>query len=127
MLETLRLVVHLVPAVTEHLHQEHFQEAVMAHELEGDLATLSGELLPAVAIVFHEALGGEAGDHLADRGRGDAEALRQLARGDWTLVAMQLVEGLEVILLRAGESATTDELDHLGSPNPNHGCAYHER
>ena len=79
MLQALGLVVHLVPAVAEHLDEEHLEQAVVAHELEGDLAALAGQLLAAVAVVLDEALGGQARDHLADGGRGDAEALGELA------------------------------------------------
>src|ERR1700730_14426494 len=71
-LQTLGLVVPLVPAVSEHLHQEHLQKPVMSHELERDLSALFGQLLAAVAVVLDKTLGGEAGDHLADGGRGDA-------------------------------------------------------
>ena len=67
-LEPFGLVVHLVPAVAEHLDQEHLEQAVVPHQLEGDLPALAGQLLAAVAVVLDQALGGEAGDHLADGG-----------------------------------------------------------
>src|ERR1700674_637474 len=67
-LEPFGLVVHLVPAVTEHPDQEHLEQPVVADKLEGDLPALASELLAAVPVVFYEALGGETGDHLAHGG-----------------------------------------------------------
>ena len=65
-LETLRLVVDLVPAVAEDLDQEHLEQAVMADQLQRDPPALASELLAAVAVVLDEALRRQAGDHLAD-------------------------------------------------------------
>src|SRR5712692_1659455 len=122
MLESLCLFVDLVPAVAEHLDEEHLQEAVMADELEGDLPALACQLLPAVPI-----LRDEPRDHLADRRRGDAEALGQVARGHGTRVAVQVVEGFEVILLGLGEGAAPREFDHdLGCPKDWDRYAYHK-
>ncbi|GAC1671062.1 MAG: hypothetical protein PVS3B2_12500 [Candidatus Dormibacteraceae bacterium] len=110
MLETLGLVMDLVQAVAEHLNKEHFEQAVMADELEGDLATLASQLLAAVAVVLYEALGAEAGDHLADARRRDAESLREITCRHRLVGAVQLVEGLEVVLLGPGEAATALDL-----------------
>jgi len=105
--------VHLIPAVAEHLDEEHLEEAVVTDQLERDLAALPGELLAAVAVVLHEALRAQAGHHLAHAWRRDAEPLRKLPRRHRPLVAMELVERLEVILLRAREGAAPLELlDH---------------
>ncbi len=57
MLEALGLVVDLVPRVAEDLDQEDLQQAVVADELERDLATLPRQLLAAVPVVLDEALG----------------------------------------------------------------------
>ena len=112
-LQAFGLVVHLVPRVSEHLDEEHLEQPVMPHELERDLAALAGQLLAAIAVVLDEALGTQARDHLADAGRRDAEPLGELASRHGPLVAVQLVEGFEVILLRAGEGAAALELlDH---------------
>jgi post-segregation antitoxin (ccd killing protein) len=83
---------------------------VVADELDGDLAALAGQLLAAVAVVFDKALRAEARHHLADAWRRDAEAVSEVARGHGSLVAVELVEGFEVILLRPGECAATLEL-----------------
>src|SRR5713101_7418498 len=115
-LESLGLVVDLVPAVAEHLDQEHLEQAVVADQLEGDLPSFLRELLAAVPVVLDQALGGEPRHHLADRRRGDAEPLRQLSRRHRPLVAAEQVEGLEVVLLGAGEGAAALECDHLGMP-----------
>jgi hypothetical protein len=65
--------------------------------------------------VLDEALGGEAGHHLADAWRRDSEALRKVAGWDRTLVSAQLVERLEVILLGSGEGAAAlDLVNHSG-------------
>src|SRR6202165_989373 len=112
-------VVDLVPAVAEDLDEEHLQQAVVPNELEGDFAALASELLSAVAVVHDEALSGEARDHFADAGRRDAETLSQVAGRNRALIAVQLVEGFEVILLASGKGAAPLELlDHdLGFPN----------
>src|SRR5450759_1714025 len=102
-LEALGLVVHLVPAVAQHLDEEHLQQAVMAHQLQSHLAALAGQLLALVSVVLDQALRGEAGDHLADRRRRDAQALSQVAGRHGSLVTVQVIERLEVVLLRAGE------------------------
>src|SRR4029077_19910387 len=94
----------------EHLDQEHLEEAVVADQLEGDLGPLAGQLLAAVPGVLDPAPRGEVGDHLADAGRRDAKALRELARRDGPLVAAEQIKGLEVVLLAAGEGAATFEL-----------------
>src|SRR6266705_3417236 len=70
-LESLGLVVDLVPGVAQHLDQE----------------------------------------HLADRRRRDAQPLRQLSRRHRPLVAAQQIQGLEVVLLGAGECAAALEGD----------------
>ena len=80
-----------------------------------DLAAFPRELLTAVTIVLDQPLRGEPRDHLADRGRGDAQALRQITGRDGALVAVQLVEGLEIVLLAARE----------GTPNWSYWTAYH--
>src|SRR5258706_4763030 len=115
-LQPLGFLVCLVPRVAEHLDQEHLEQAMVADQLEGDLPAFFGELLAAVPVVLDQALGGESSHHLADRGRRDAKPLRQLSRRDWTLVAAQQVEGLQVVLLGAGECAAALECDHLGMP-----------
>ena len=128
MLETLCLLVDLVPAVAEDLNQEHLQKAVVPDELERDLPALAGELLAAVAVVFDQPLGGEPRHHLADRRRGDAEALREVARRDRAAVAVKVVERLQVVLLRPGEGAAPGELDRgqdLGFPKSDHRRTYH--
>src|SRR2546425_2849045 len=113
MLEALRLVVDLVPAVAEHADQKDLQQAVMADQLQGDFAAVRSELLAAVAVVFDQALGRQAGDHLADARRRDAEALRQVPGRDRPAVAAEQVEGFEVVLLSPGEQAAALELlDH---------------
>ena len=68
-LEALGLVMHLVPGVAQDADQEHLEEAVVTNELEGNLAALARELLAAVPVVLHQALGREPGDHLADTRR----------------------------------------------------------
>src|SRR6266571_2387854 len=115
-LEALGLVVDLVPRVAQHLDQEHLEQAVVADELEGDLPAFLCQLLAAVPVVLDQALGGEPGDHLADRRRRDAQSLRQLSRRHRPLIAAQQVEGLQVVLLGAGEGAAALECDHLGMP-----------
>src|SRR6202171_4500328 len=113
MLEALRLVVDLVPAVAEDLDEEHLQEAVVPDELERHLAALTRELLAPVAVVLDETLGSESRDHLADAGRGDAQALGELAGRNRGLIPVQLVEGFEVILLGSGEvAASLEPVDH---------------
>src|SRR5450759_4564831 len=57
-LEAFGLVVNLIPVVAEHLHQEHLEEAMVPHQLEGDLPALAGQLLASVAVVLDQALGG---------------------------------------------------------------------
>src|SRR5205823_3057729 len=112
-LEALRLVVDLVPAVAEHADQKDLQQAVVADQLQGDFAAVRGELLAAVAVVFDQALGGQAGDHLADARRRDAEALGEVPGRDRPAVAAEQVEGFEVVLLSPGEQAAALELlDH---------------
>ena len=66
MLQALRLFVNLVPAVAEDLDQEHLQEPVVAHELQGDPPAFARQLLAAVPVVLDQALGGQPGHHLAD-------------------------------------------------------------
>ena len=68
-LESLSLFVHLVQAVAEHLDEEHLQQSVVPHQLERHLSPLPGQLLTAMAVVLDQALGREAGDHLAHRRR----------------------------------------------------------
>src|SRR2546430_981197 len=115
-LESLGLVVDLVPGVAQHLDQEHLEQAVVADELEGDLPAFLGELLAAVPVVLDQALCGEPRDHLAYRRGRDAQPLRQLSCRHRPLVAAQQVEGLEIVLLGAGECAAALEGDHLGMP-----------
>ena len=67
-LQPLRLVVDLVPAVAQDLDEEHLEEAVVADELEGDLATFAGQLLAAVLVVLDHPLRRQTGDHLAHAG-----------------------------------------------------------
>ena len=55
-LQPLGLVVNLVPAVAQHLHEEHLEEAMVPDQLHGDLSALAGQLLAAVAVVLDEAL-----------------------------------------------------------------------
>ncbi|BAS11038.1 hypothetical protein AHiyo4_44600 [Arthrobacter sp. Hiyo4] len=50
MLEDLGLVVHFVPAVSQNLHEECFQEAVPAHHFDG--------VCPAGGRQFDAAIGG---------------------------------------------------------------------
>src|SRR5436190_1090613 len=116
MLESLGLVVDLVPGVAQHLDQEHLEQAVVADELEGDLPAFLGELLAAVPVVLDQALCGEPRDHLAYRRGRDAQPLRQLSCRHRPLVAAQQVERLEIVLLGAGECAAALEGDHLGMP-----------
>src|SRR5581483_100166 len=85
-LEALRLVVNLVPAVAENADEEHLEQPVMTDELECDLATLGRQLLAAISVVLDEALRGKARDHLAHARRRDAESLGQLTRRDRALV-----------------------------------------
>ena len=118
MLEALGLFVDLVPAVAEHLHEEHLEKPVVANQLEGDLPTLFGQLLAPIAVVLDQALGDETAHHLAHRRRGDAEALGELARGDGSGVAVEVVEGFEVVLLRLGERAAPGDFDHRCRPRP---------
>ena len=116
----------LVPAVTQDPDQEHLEKAVVTDQLQCDLPPLSGELLAAIAVMPYESLRREAGDHLADARRRDAEALREVARRHRALVAAQQVEGFEVVLLGPREDAAALELlDHLGSPNRESWPAYH--
>jgi hypothetical protein len=120
--------VDLVPAVAEHLDQEHLEEAVVADELEGYLPAFAGELLASVAVVLDQALGRKAVDHLADARRGDAQTLGQLAGRHGSLVAVEEVKGFEIILLRASEGAAVlDVFDHLGFPNSGFRHSYHKR
>src|SRR4029077_20405472 len=51
-LQALGLVVDLVPAVAKDLDQEHLEEPVMPHQLEGDLAAFTRQLLASVAVVL---------------------------------------------------------------------------
>src|SRR5438067_1415936 len=111
-LEPLGLVVDLIPAVTEHLDEEHLHQPVVADELKGDPPAFAGQLLAAVPVVLDQALGAELGDHLAHRRRGDAEPLGEVAGRDRTLVSMQLIQGLEVMLLRARQRAPPVEVYH---------------
>jgi len=98
-LEALGLVVDLIPAVTQHLHEEHFEEAMVPDELDGHLAALAGQLLAAVAVVLDEPLRAKPRHHLADAGRRDAQPLSQLTRRHRALVAVEEIKGLEVVLL----------------------------
>ena len=82
----------------------------MPDQLECDLAALAGQLLAAIAVVLDEALCAETGDHLADAWRRDAESLSEITGRHRLVVAVQLVEGFEVILLGAGEAAAALEL-----------------
>ena len=109
-LEALGLVVDLVKAVAEHLDEEHLQKAVVPDQLESDFAAFAGQLLAAVAVVLDEALGVEPVDHLADAWGRDAESLREITGGHRLVIAMQLVEGFEVILLGSREAAAALEL-----------------
>src|SRR2546426_9738213 len=77
----------------------------MADQLQGDFAAVRSELLAAVAVVFDQALGRQAGGHLADARRRDAEALRQVPGRDRPAGAAEQGEGFEVVLLRPGEKA----------------------
>jgi hypothetical protein len=56
--------------------------------------------------VLDKALSAEAGDHLADAWRRDAKSLREITRWHRLVIAMQLIEGFEVILLGSGEAAS---------------------
>ena len=100
---------------TPQFNQEHLQQAVVPHELQRDLPAFPRELLTAVTIVLDQPLRGEPHDHLADRGRGDAQTLGKITGRDGALVAVQLVEGLEIVLLAARE----------GTPNWSYWTAYH--
>ena len=64
-LEALGLLMDLVPAVAEHLDQEHLEQPVMAHELERDLSAFACQLLAAIPVVLDQSLGIQSGDHLA--------------------------------------------------------------
>ncbi len=98
-LQALGLVVHLVQAVAEDLNEEHLEQPVVPDQLQCNLAPVAGQLLAAVPVVLDKTLRGQPRDHLADARRRDAETLGKLPRRNWTLVAVQLVEGFEVILL----------------------------
>ena len=108
--EPFRLVVDLVEAVPEDADQEHLEKAMVADQLQTDLAALARQLLTAIAVVLDEALRGQPGHHLAHAWGRDAEALGQLAGGDRPLVTTEQIEGFQVVLLRAGEGAATLEL-----------------
>src|SRR5437868_9824639 len=105
MLEALRLVVDLVPAVAENAHEKNLQQAVVPDQLQSDLAAVRSELLAAISVVLDQALRRQPGDHLADAWRRDAEALCEVARRDRAAVAAQQVEGFEVILLGPSKQA----------------------
>src|SRR5713226_1040091 len=129
MLEALRLLVNLVPAVAEHPDEEHLQEPVVPDQLEGHLPALARQLLTAVPVVLDQALCLQPRDHLADGRRGDAETLGQLAGGDGAAVPMEVVQRLEVVLLGLGEGAAPGDFDHgaaLGRPNYWLGYTYHK-
>src|SRR5262249_6974124 len=108
-LEAFGLIVDLVPGVAEDPDEEHLEQAVMAHQLQGDLTALAGQLLPAVAVVLDQALGSQPADHLADAWRGDAESPGELAGRHRSLGSTQQVQGFEVVLLGAGEAAAALE------------------
>src|SRR6266849_1844236 len=112
MLEALRLLVNLVPAVAEHPDEEHLQEPVVPDQLEGHLPALARQLLTAVPVVLDQALCLQPRDHLADGRRGDAETLGQLAGGYGAAVPMEVVQRLEVVLLGLGEGAAPGDFDH---------------
>src|SRR5258708_39496972 len=80
----------------------------MPDQLERYLAAFAGQLLAAVAVVLDKALGAETGDHLADAWGRDAESLSEVTGRHRLVVAVQLVEGVEVILLGSGEAAAAD-------------------
>src|SRR2546428_8516118 len=85
----------------------------MADQLQGDFAAIRSELLAAVAVVFDQALGRQAGDHLADARRRDAEALRQVPGRGPPGGAAEQGEGVEGVLLSPGEQdAALEPLDH---------------
>ena len=104
-LQVLRLLVDLVPRITEDLDQEHLQQAVVPHELQRDLAAFPRELLTAVTIVLDQPLRGEPRDHLADRGRGDAQTLGKITGRDGALVAVGLCPPLQGYLIASHRSA----------------------
>jgi hypothetical protein len=54
MLQAVGFGVHFVPIVTQHLVQEHLQQAVMAQHFQGHLLAVRRQQHPAVLLVIHQ-------------------------------------------------------------------------
>src|SRR5690625_3506248 len=115
-LQFLRLVMHLEPAVTERFLQVRLDEPVMADRLQRDLTARSGQARTGVRLVVNESQAAQFAQHAGDAGGTDPECLRQLL-GLHPLPA-QVEQGLQVILAGAGQFTATAR----GSGWSAHGC-----
>ena len=87
MLQSLRLAVHLIPAVTQRLVQVQLQEPVVADHLEGHPLARRGQGDAAIGGMVHEPQRRQLLHHLGDRPRRDPQPLRQ-RRGAGALVLL---------------------------------------
>ena len=79
MLQPLRLVVHLIPAVAERLDQVALQQAMVADHFQGDPFAGLGQLHAPVALVLHQPELAETLDHVGHGWRRPPRAAPQCA------------------------------------------------
>ena len=78
---------NLRPVEAEDFDQEHFDEAVAAKHVQGQLRAGAGQPSPAARLVFHQPGIGEGFDHCRYRAGDHAHHRCQLAHGDQLLGA----------------------------------------
>jgi len=103
MLQTLGLIVDLIPGVLEDVVQEQLQEAVMTHKLPSAAFPGRGQANSAMLLILNQrwTLAGQLLEHARDGGGAHSEPLGQGVAGDALLIrAPQAENGLEVIVDR---------------------------
>ena len=114
---------HFLEGQTEHLDEQAFGDAVLAHDLGGVLAAAGGELQVAVARHGEQAVALHPGDGLGDRGAALAQALGDPgAQGDDPLL-LELEHRAEVHLRGVDEIAHPGIQPHPACPHPSDALA----
>ena len=102
-LEPLRLFVDLVPAVTQHLHEEGLEKPVMAKHLQRHPPPGIGQANAPVPGVLHQTELGEPAHHLGHRRRPHTEPRGQRLGAHALPILSEQQDLFEIILLRFRE------------------------
>src|SRR5690606_21301919 len=98
------LGMYLVPIESKGFRQVEFKQTMMPDHFEGDLLTGRRKMDPMIRIVGNQTQVVQPLDHVGYGRTAEFEFVRKALGGNWSIIVLQFVDGLEVILHGGGNS-----------------------